>query len=168
MTVKKAADSKAGIDRKKRNLLLDIILSVLVLFLAVSLLSKLGTGYATFFGYKPIYILTDSMEPVVPAGSWVVGVPVRGEEIEVGDVAAYRKENGTKLQPMIIHRVAGITESGFIFQGDNNEQPDSQIVRADQIIYRIIYPDVSKDKRFLACFTGISDSIRQIPFVTTL
>lgn len=69
MTVKKAADSKAGIDRQKRNLLLDIILSVFVLFLAVPLLSKVVTGYATFFGYKLIYILTDSMEPVIPAGS---------------------------------------------------------------------------------------------------
>lgn len=143
--LKRAADSKAGIDRKKRNLLLDIILSVLVLFLAVSLLSKIATGYATFFGYKPIYILTDSMEPVIPAGSWVVGVPACGKEIAVGDVAAYRKENGTKLQPMVIHRVAGITESGFIFQGDNNELPDSQIVRADQIMYRIIYPDISQE-----------------------
>lgn len=145
MTVKKTADSKAGIDRKKRNLLLDIILSVFVLFLAVSLLSKIATGYATFFGYKPIYILTDSMEPVIPAGSWVVGVPACGKEIAVGDVAAYRKENGTKLQLMVIHRVAGITESGFIFQGDNNELPDSQIVRADQIMYRIIYPDISQE-----------------------
>lgn len=145
MTVKKTADSKAGIDRKKRNLLLDIILSVLVLFLAVSLLSKIATGYATFFGYKPIYILTDSMETVIPAGSWVVGVPACGKEIAVGDVAAYRKENGTKLQLMVIHRVAGITESGFIFQGDNNELPDSQIVRADQIMYRIIYPDISQE-----------------------
>lgn len=143
--LKKPADSKAGIDHKKRKLLLDIILSVLALFLMVPLLTKASTGYATFFGYKPIYILTDSMEPVIPAGSWVVGVPARGEEMAVGDVAAYRKENGTRLQPTIIHRVVGITESGFIFQGDNNEQPDSQIVKADQIMYKIIYPDVSQD-----------------------
>ena len=143
--LKKPADSKAGIDRKKRKLLLDIILLVLALFLMVPLLTKAATGYATFFGYKPIYILTDSMEPVIPAGSWVVGVPARGEEITVGDVVAYRKENGTKLQPTIIHRVVGITESGFIFQGDNNELPDSQVVRADQIMYKIIYPDVSQD-----------------------
>lgn len=143
--LKRAADSKAGAGHKKKNLLLDITLAVLVLFLTVPLLTKAATGYATFFGYKPIYILTDSMEPVIPAGSWVVGVPARGEEMAVGDVAAYQKENGTRLQPTIIHRVVGITESGFIFQGDNNEQPDSQIVRADQIMYKIIYPDVSQD-----------------------
>lgn len=143
--LKKPADSKVGIDHKKRNLMLDIILLVLILFLAVPLLSKIVTGYATFFGYKPIYILTDSMEPVIPAGSWVVGVPARGEETAVGDVAAYRKENGTKLQPLIIHRVVGITESGFIFQGDNNELPDSRIVKTDQIVYKIIYPDVSQE-----------------------
>ena len=143
--LKWAADSKADAGRKKKNLLLDITLAVLVFFLTVPLLTKAVTGYATFLGYKPIYILTDSMEPDIPAGSWVVCVPACGEEIAVGDVAAYRKENGTKLQPIIIHRVAGITESGFIFQGDNNELPDSQIVRADQIVYRIIYPDVSQD-----------------------
>ena len=143
--LKRAADSKAGAGCKKKNLLLDITLAVLAFFLMVPLLTKAATGFATFFGYKPIYILTDSMEPVISPGSWVVGVPARGEEIAVGDVAAYRKENGTKLQPLIIHRVVGITESGFIFQGDNNELPDSQIVRADQIMYRIIYPDVSKD-----------------------
>lgn len=143
--LKRAADSKAGAGCKKKNLLFDTALAVLAFFLTVPLLTKAATGYATFFGYKLIYILTDSMEPVIPAGSWVVGVPARGEEIEVGDVAAYRKENGTKLQPLIIHRVVGITESGFIFQGDNNDLPDSQIVRADQIMYKIIYPDVSQD-----------------------
>lgn len=143
--LKRAADSKAGAGCKKKNLLLDMALAVLVLFLTVPLLTKAATGYATFFGYKPIYILTESMEPVIPAGSWVVGVPARGEEIAVGDVAAYQKENGTKLQPIIVHRVVGTTESGFIFQGDNNELPDSQIVRADQIVYKIIYPNVSQD-----------------------
>ena len=143
--LKRAADSKAGAGCKKKNLLLDITLAVLAFFLMVPLLTKAATGFATFFGYKPIYILTDSMEPVISPGSWVVGVPARGEEIAVGDVAAYRKENGTKLRPMIIHRVAGITESGFIFQGDNIELPDSQIVRADQIVYKIIYPNVSQD-----------------------
>ena len=143
--LKRAVDVRRGASRKKKKLLMDITLAALVFFLLVLLLSKAATGYATFFGYKPIYILTDSMEPVIPADSWVVAVPARGENIAVGDVAAYRKENGTKLQPLIIHRVAGITESGFIFQGDNNELPDSQIVRADQIIYRIIYPDVSQD-----------------------
>lgn len=146
MADKKDAENRAGTaGRKKRDLLLDIILVAIVLFLAVPLLTKAVTGYATFFGYKPIYVLTDSMEPVIPAGSWVVGVPARAEEIAVGDVAAYRKENGTRLQPTIIHRVVGITESGFVFQGDNNGMPDSRVVRADQIMYRIIYPDVSQD-----------------------
>ena len=95
--LKWAADSKVDAGHKKKNLLLDITLAVLVLFLTVPLLTRAVTGYATFFGYKPIYILTDSMEPVIPAGSWVVAVPARGENIAVGDVAAYRKENGTRL-----------------------------------------------------------------------
>lgn len=71
--LKRAADSKAGAGRKKRNLLFDIILLVLVFFFVVLLLSKAVTGYATFLGYKPIYILTDSMEPVIPPvlGWWV-------------------------------------------------------------------------------------------------
>lgn len=140
----RAGNSRAGAGRKKGNLPLDIILAALVLFLTALVLTKAVTGYATFFGYKPIYILTDSMEPAIPAGSWVVGVPTRGEETAVGDVAAYRKENGTKLQPLVIHRVVGITESGFIFQGDNNKLPDSQTVSADQIVYKIIYPEVSQ------------------------
>ena len=143
--MKRAADPEADAGRKKRDLLMDIVLAALIIFLAVPLLAKAATGYATFFGYKPIYILTDSMEPVIPAGSWVVGVPARAGEIAVGDVAAYRKENGTKLQPVIIHRVVGITEKGFIFQGDNNGLPDNWIVGADQVIYKIIYPDVSLD-----------------------
>lgn len=141
----RTADTMTGAGRKKRDWLVDAVLAVLILFLAVPLLTKAATGYATFFGYKPVYILTGSMEPVIPAGSWVVAVPVRAEEIAVGDVAAYRKENGTKLHPLIIHRVVEITERGFIFQGDNNALPDSRIVGADQIMYRIVYPDVSQD-----------------------
>ncbi|MCI9072542.1 MAG: signal peptidase I [Lachnospiraceae bacterium] len=141
----RTADAVEETGHKKRGWLVDAVLAVLIFFLAVLLLTKAVTGYATFFGYKPVYILTDSMEPAIPAGSWVVAVPARAEEIAVGDVAAYRKENGTELQPLIIHRVVGITESGFIFQGDNNSLPDSWIVGAEQIMYKIVYPDVSQD-----------------------
>jgi len=77
---------------------------------------------------------TNSMDPLLDSGSFGIEVkPKSAEELNVGDVAAYRSENGE----MVIHRIVEIGEDSeglyFVFKGDNVPFVDPEQVRFEQI-----------------------------------
>jgi signal peptidase I len=59
-------------------------------------------------------VVSGSMEPYVPRGSLVVVAP---EQLGLGDVGAYRLEEGGKTY-VIVHRVVGLGEGFYVFKGD--------------------------------------------------
>jgi signal peptidase I len=59
-------------------------------------------------------VVSGSMEPYVPRGSVVVVAP---EQLGLGDVGAYRLEEGGKTY-VIVHRVVGLGEGFYVFKGD--------------------------------------------------
>ena len=79
------------------------------------------------------------MVPTLSVGEIIIGISVEPEEIQVGDIIAYRAEEKTLwLQPVIVHRIIEVTDEGFIFQGDNNPEPDNAIVTKEQILFRFL------------------------------
>ena len=79
--------------------------------------------------YDIYYVPTESMEPVINAGSIVIASK-NNNEYNIDDIAIYEK-NGMR----IIHRIIDINEDGtYIFKGDNNEYADSSFVEKSQII----------------------------------
>lgn len=79
--------------------------------------------------YDIYYVPTESMEPVINAGSIVIASK-NNNEYNIDDIAIYEK-NGMR----IIHRIIDINEDGtYVFKGDNNEYADSSFVEKSQII----------------------------------
>ena len=79
------------------------------------------------------------MVPTLSVGEIIIGISVEPEEIQVGDIVAYRaEEKNLWLQPVIVHRIIEVTDEGFIFQGDNNPEPDNAIVTKEQILFRFL------------------------------
>ena len=115
------------------------ILYIIVIICSLSLIgTKLFTGTASIYGYMPIFIMTDSMEPTIHAKSFIIMEVVRSDDIKVGDIIAYRYKEGI-ASTKIIHRVVGITKDGnYIFKGDNNPKRDVKDVSPKQILYRKI------------------------------
>jgi len=79
------------------------------------------------------YAPTGSMKPVFDKGAnGIRVVPKSPEEIQIGDIVTFGKEN-------IVHRVIekGIDEKGywFVTKGDNNEFPDEEKIRFEDIKY---------------------------------
>ena len=77
---------------------------------------------------------TNSMDPLLDEGSYGIEIRPNSEnEINVGDVAAYKSSNGD----IIIHRVVEIDEDDegvyFVFKGDNVPYVDPEQVRFEQI-----------------------------------
>ena len=85
-----------------------------------------------------------SMEPTIRARSLVLTVPVCPEEVREGDIVTYTRtavdtSGGHFRVPFtVVHRVREIRDDTFIFQGDNESEPDPS-VRAEQIGYRVVW-----------------------------
>ena len=81
-------------------------------------LALVGLGSAVVprvLGVQPYAIVSGSMEPAYPTGSLVYAQPVAGEDLQVGDVAAFWRD-----EDVIIHRVDSIDIAGeeFVAKGD--------------------------------------------------
>lgn len=77
------------------------------------------------------YIKTGSMEPELPAGSVVVVDPY--EKPKLGDIFAYEGHGST-----VIHRIIGIENGSYIFQGDANPSPDGAAVEESRLIGKVV------------------------------
>ena len=108
------------------------MLTVLVaLLLLNSILSVFVEHYYPTYGkYRLFAIVTDSMEPEIPAGNMIVGrVPESESDIEVGTVITFEaKYNGTTL--LLTHRVIAVGrgadgEAVYTTKGDNADGVDA-------------------------------------------
>jgi signal peptidase len=87
------------------------------------------------FGYKPLAILSGSMEPLYRVnGLVIVNTGTQPEEIAVGDVIAFRLNENT----VVTHRVTGIDARSrtFVTKGDANDTEDLAPVPFDSMIGR--------------------------------
>jgi len=83
-------------------------------------------------GFSFVVPLTDSMEPAIPAGSLVLTAPPWLVKPRVGDVVLYRLRLGRGY--LVLHRVVGATEKGFVTKGDNRAFADPWRVRRDDVV----------------------------------
>lgn len=101
--------------------------------LAVVVALALAFAVPQLFGYVPDVVMSESMEPEIPAGAVaMVDTNVAASDLEVGDVAVYEAAEGRQ----VMHRVAAIEGGAFTFKGDANAQPDAQAVDASQVVGR--------------------------------
>lgn len=98
--------------------------------------------YPAITGGSGYTILTRSMEPGMPPGSYIVVHPTPVEELDVGDIITFQLKSG---EPEVVtHRISAVeaTSSGewrFVTKGDNNSSVDSGAVSEVQIRGRVQY-----------------------------
>lgn len=82
--------------------------------------------------FPKYYIQTGSMEPTLRVGAVVVIDP--NKDPDISDIAAY--ESGGNV---IVHRVVGKTDDGYIFKGDANSIQDASIITEDEMKGTVIF-----------------------------
>lgn len=117
--------------------ILCIVLLVLAVFTAYNS-HKTGEP-ATIFGYKPVYVLTGSMEPYMKTDGVVVTKEIDSiDDIKVDDVVTYHVYDDDK-KITITHRIKEIKEDGTIItKGDNNRVADLYALTIDNIEAKIV------------------------------
>ena len=111
------------------------ILICIAIIIAIFLLFYRPVSLAGDTLYEPVY--SGSMEPAIPVGSVVVIKPVDPETLKVEDIICFKiSESATTT---VTHRIINITNEGFTTKGDANEDPDTWIVKNENVIGKAVF-----------------------------
>ncbi len=121
--------------------LLCLVLAVAVIFLVFQVFASKGRSLPG--GYRPLIVLSGSMEPAMPVGSAVLTKRVSPTSVGVGDIITFaqvRSAGTTRL--FVTHRVVRVIEDegqlSFVTKGDANNTNDQTAVSGDRLIGRVV------------------------------
>lgn len=113
---------------------------IFLIFTVYTVSNSIKTGEGAFvFGYRPVYVLSGSMEPYMMTNGMCLTKEVNSiDELEVGDVVTFHlDQNGKRLN--ITHRIISI-ENGIVnTKGDNNKVADDLPLTIDNIDAKVIF-----------------------------
>lgn len=106
---------------KIKNIIFTILYILVLIYLLVFIPS--------FWGQKPLTVISGSMEPTLRVGSILYYHEEDINDFKEGDILVYKSK-----KHIISHRVVENLNSGFITKGDANQTNDSIIVNNEQIL----------------------------------
>ena len=114
--------------------------SVIYLF-GVVLIVSFGLFVAGVFKYRPVAILTYSMEPIFTRGDAVIVEKLDDEEknkLKKGDIIQYQVD-----KTVVVHRIVKVKKEDnkkvYILKGDNNNAKDPKPVYMEQIMGKVLF-----------------------------
>ena len=125
-------------------LVLILLLVILVLYLLVA---RISGKVPSLFGYSVVRIVTPSMDPKIPVGSFVLIKKAAPEDIAPGDIITFYTDDPDPLiaGKTITHRGLAVScEDGkyvFTTKGDNqatNPVPDAYPARGERLVGRYV------------------------------
>ena len=152
--------------KKKKSALrivLDVVKTTVVLaiiaFLIYVVVNNLR-GNITFIGNKGVlWVKTDSMEPTIPAQSYIVVEKVNTKDLKVGDVISFISTDSAIGGALNTHRIVGTDNRGwYVTRGDNNFKDDERQVNPVAVRGRYVsnLPTLTKIGRFLSTPAGMA------------
>lgn len=117
-----------------------VIMSVIVMIKA----NKYPDKIPDIFGYKPMIVLSGSMETSIYTGDLVFVKEVDTKELKENDVIAFRNEENTVTTHRIVEVVEQNGKEYFKTKGDNNNTEDANLVSTSDIegIYVFRIPEL--------------------------
>ena len=85
-----------------------------------------------FFEWKPFIVLSSSMETEIYSGDLAIVKEVDTKEIKKNDIIAFQ-ENGIVITHRVVDIVEEEGETRYVTKGDNNEVPDNDLVKPEQV-----------------------------------
>lgn len=100
-----------------------IVIAAIVIYMAIAA--------PIILGYRPVVVLTGSMEPTFPVGSIVYYHKCNFEDLQVGDAITFKAEDS-----LVTHRITTVNgiSRNVITKGDNNETEDPTPVEENEIV----------------------------------
>lgn len=109
-----------------------IFIILLICFSVFIIIQRLqGVHHPKIFGYGFGIVITGSMEPDLPAGSFII---IHEEEIKESDIITYNHYAGKS----VTHRVIKLDSDTVITKGDANLVEDPRFNKSD-VIGKVVY-----------------------------
>lgn len=105
------------------------IKEVLIRILYLLILIYLIIFVPVFWGYKPLVVISGSMEPILKVGGILYYENYNINDFNKGDILVYKTK-----KHIISHRIVKRVNNGFITKGDANKTSDRRIVKTNQIL----------------------------------
>lgn len=112
-------------------LILFFLIALMVLSVSMTILikaKKYPDQVPDFMGYKPMIVLSGSMETEIYAGDLAIVKVIDPSELKVGDIIAFRVEELVATTHRIVNIVESDGEMKFETKGDNNNTNDRDLV----------------------------------------
>lgn len=124
-----------------------IIMSIIVMIKA----NKYPDEIPDIFGYKPMIVLSGSMETAIYTGDLVFVKEVDVSTLKENDIIAFRNEADTVTTHRIVEIIPKDGENFFKTKGDNNRVEDANLVNTKDIegIYVFKIPKLGNILMFL-------------------
>lgn len=122
----------------------NFIFIAVILYLCYFILSAAYHRAPSFFGYRMLRVITDSMEPVFSGGDCIIIKDMGKEEAAVGDIITFVSEDPSLEGAYNTHRVYDIAadyitgETVYFTKGDGNAWADAYTVSRDSIIGKYV------------------------------
>lgn len=144
-------------ENAKKNRFETVVFYSFLLFIVIVLSTVLNSQSESgrpknIAGYSPMTVLTRSMQSVYPQHSLVITKVTEPKELKIGDDITYIKENNTT----VTHQIVGVNENymgtgkrGFETKGVENPRKDEEVVRAENVIGKVIFSSLIMGKTLL-------------------
>lgn len=106
---------------KIKDFIFRIIYILILIYLCVFIPS--------FWGHKPLVVISGSMEPILKVGGILYYHKQDLKDFDTGDILVYQTK-----EHIISHRIISQSETGFTTKGDANETVDSTEVKNSQVL----------------------------------
>jgi len=110
-------------------ILLKRYIHYLALLCYILILIYISVCIPIIYGYKPLVVLSGSMEPTYKIGSIIYYKKVLENEIQVNDVVTFSLESDT----FITHRIIENKDGYYLTKGDANTSPDVRKINYENI-----------------------------------
>lgn len=142
---------KKGLKIAKRvcGWIFNILMVLLVVFSCYAVYNSHVTGEpANIFGYRPVFILSGSMEPGIKTHSLIITKNLDEEDkenLKVGDIVTYSVLDDWEGKTLTItHRIYDISENEegttiYTTKGDNNNSPDIYELTEDNLQAKVVF-----------------------------
>lgn len=124
--------------RKWRVLSTPLKWTAVAVLVAMTLLA-VAMMLTSYFGWDIGSVANDSMQPELSAGDAIAYSPVEIEDIEVGDIIAFRSSGGATACRRVTDVGFDGTSTVFQTKGDANREPDQGMVLAKDVEGRVAY-----------------------------
>lgn len=130
--------------KKVLSIIGNCIFAVVVIYLCYFIVSAAYSRTPSFFGYRMLRVLTDSMDPVFAGGDCIIIKDTKGTELAVGDIITFCSQDPSLAGAYNTHRIYDIAEdyvtgeTVYYTKGDNNTWKDEYTVSEEQIVGKYV------------------------------